>query len=111
MRFAAAALVLAATLVPASAWAATPAPVPSGLLMHRSPAGTFTNPGGHHASPKPMNGQGCIANHPNAAQVATNPITGKPQAQSIVQIPIGGGNSADATARAQQAHACAHYRT
>ncbi len=110
MRFAAAALVLAASFVPALAWAATPAPVPSGLLMHRSPAGTFSNPGAHRGSPA-MNGQGCIANHPNAGQVAMNPITGKPQAQSIVQIPIGGGNSAAATARAQQAHACAHYRT
>jgi hypothetical protein len=108
MRFVAAALLLAALLVPALAGAA-PSPLPSGLMEHRIPL-TTTYPGAHHRNPSSMGGAGCIAAHPNAGQTEINPITGKPQAAPIVAIPLTGGNVANATTRAGQAHACAHAR-
>jgi hypothetical protein len=58
-----------------------------------------------------MSGQGCISG-PTAvrAQNSINPITGRPQAATIVSIPIGKGSGdvASSTTRAQQAEACAH---
>jgi hypothetical protein len=60
-----------------------------------------------------MSGQGCISG-PTAvrAQNSLNPITGKPQAATIVSIPLGKGSGdiASATTRSQQAQACAHSR-
>jgi hypothetical protein len=60
-----------------------------------------------------MSGQGCISGPTaNRAQQEVNPITGKLMAAPIIQVPLskGGGSVADATTRAQQAHACAHGR-
>ena len=108
MRSVAAALLLTALLVPAVAGAA-PSPLPSGILEHKVPLSS-TYPGTHHRHPSSIGGAGCIAAHPNADQAAINPITGKPQAAPIVSIPLSGGNVADATTRAQQAHGCAHAR-
>jgi hypothetical protein len=110
MRSVAAALLLTAVLVPAVAHAApSPAPTASGVMERKVPLST-TYPGTHHRHPSSIGGAGCIAAHPNADQTAINPITGKPQAADIVSIPVTGGNVADSTARAQQAHACAHPR-
>jgi hypothetical protein len=60
-----------------------------------------------------MSGQGCISGPTaNRALQEVNPITGKLMAAPILEIPLtkGGGSVADATTRAQQAHACAHGR-
>jgi len=109
MRSVAAALILAALIAPAGARAASPSPAPTGAMYHKV-GNTFSNPGSHRANPPVMNGQGCIANHPNASQVAINPITGKEQAAPLVSIPIGGGSVSNASTRTQQAHACARPR-
>jgi hypothetical protein len=66
------------------------------------------NPGHYRNGQSKLTGAGCIGPRANAAQAATNPITGRPQAAPIVAIPIGGGNVATATNRAQQNQACLH---
>jgi hypothetical protein len=80
-------------------------------VQHQASPMRFTNPSGG-SGPHPMNGQGCIGPHANAAQTTINPINGKPQAATIVAIPLskGAGGVASATNRAQQAQACAQSR-
>jgi hypothetical protein len=102
-------LALALATVPAIA-GAKPSPHPSGALLHKVPR-TFANPAAG-AKVHSMNGRGCIAVHPNAEQTEVNPVTGKLRAAPVVSIPVTAhsGSVASATARAQQAHACAHSR-
>jgi hypothetical protein len=103
-------LFLAAALT-ASAFAQTDVDTPHkhNATMHKSTPMTFTNPA-LPANSKSMTGQGCIGQNANAGQTAINPITGKPQAATIVAIPVtnGSGTVASATTRSQQTTACAH---
>jgi hypothetical protein len=98
---------LLAAIAPGIAFGATPEPAASGTTSHKVPS-TLANPGSGNPKLHKMTGAGCIGPRVNAAQAATNPITGRPQAAPIVQIPIGGGNTAVATNRAQQNQACFH---
>jgi hypothetical protein len=70
---------------------------------------TFTNPSSKH-NLTTANGASCTRNAASAQQ-RINPITGQPQAATIVSIPItkGGGSVASATNRQQQLDACAHH--
>jgi hypothetical protein len=71
---------------------------------------TFTNPGSKHAHVlTPAGGSSCNRNA-TAAQQRINPITGQPQAATIVSVPIGSnaGTVASATNHQQQIEACAH---
>lgn len=85
----------------------------SSAYSKKIPVNTFNNPGSHGATPGTMSGQGCI-NGPtaNRAQTTVNPVNGKPQAATIVSVPLGKGSGsvANATTRQQQAEACAHTR-
>jgi hypothetical protein len=75
----------------------SPSPAPKATMFM-----TLTNPGARGS----INGGSC-ANRP--AVSTNNPITGQPQAQTIVSVPLtpGSGSVADATTRSQQAAACA----
>jgi hypothetical protein len=71
---------------------------------------TFTNPSSKHAHVlTPAGGSSCNRNAV-AAQQRVNPITGQPQAATIVSVPIGNnaGTVASATNHQQQIEACAH---
>jgi hypothetical protein len=94
-------------IAPGIASGATPDPAPSGVMQRKVPT-TFRNPGHYRHGQSKLTGAGCIGPRVNAAQAATNPITGRPQAAPIVAIPIGGGSIASATNRAQQNQACIH---
>jgi hypothetical protein len=97
-------------VVPVAAQA--PHPTPSLAGASRKVPLTLSNPNSS-SNTHAMSGQGCISGPTaNRAQQVINPVTGKPQAAPIVEIPIskGGGSVANATTRAQQAHACAHGR-
>jgi hypothetical protein len=108
----AAALALAVAVLPAAAALAapTPTPAPNTAIFQKVPV-TLSNPG-NSKIPPPAGGQVCIGPLANADLTNVNPITGKLQAAPLISIPIfGSGESiAQATARAQNAHACAHAR-
>jgi len=75
-----------------------------------SAVSTFTNPGSKHAHVlTPAGGSSCNRNA-TAAQQRVNPITGQPQAGTLVSVPIGNnaGTVASATNHQQQIDACAH---
>jgi hypothetical protein len=114
MRFAILLSVLTALAVVAPAAAQTPKPhgtPTSAAMMRKVPASNFVNPGNHPSKLGSMSGRGCISNPTaNRSLAAVNPINGHAQAAPIVSIPLGngGGSVANATTRAQQAHACAH---
>ncbi len=106
-------LVAAATAVPAGAQTARPTPSLPASYAKVHHVSTLTNPGAQRNKVLPMNGAGCTSGvMANKAQLAVNPINGQAQAAPIVSIPLtkGAGSVADATTRAQQAHACAHTR-
>jgi hypothetical protein len=81
----------------------SPHPHPS---TRATPFMTFSNPAGRG----PVNGTACSRTAMSSAQQRTNPITGQPQAATLVSVPItsGGGSVKSATAAQQQADACAH---
>jgi hypothetical protein len=112
MNIRAAGLALAVAFLPAIAVSAapTPAPVPSGVLFSKVPL-TFANPG-NGKLPPPASGQICIGPLANADLTNVNPITGKLQPAPFISIPLftSGESIAEATARAQNAHSCAHGR-
>jgi hypothetical protein len=112
MNIRAAGLALAVALLPAiTALAApTPLPVPSGVLFSKVPI-TFANPGSGKLPP-PANGQICIGPLANADMTNINPITGKLLGAPIISIPLftSGESIAEATARTQNSHSCAHGR-
>jgi len=70
-----------------------------------SPVMTFTNPSGL----SPAGGSACVRNG-IPAQQRVNPITGQPQAATIVSIPVTSqsGTMKSATNHQQQIEACAH---
>jgi hypothetical protein len=71
---------------------------------------TFTSPNSKHAHVlTPAGGSSCNRNA-TAAQQRINPITGQPQAATIVSVPVGSnaGTVASATNHQQQIDACAH---
>ena len=112
MRFALLLSALAVAAAAGPAVAQTPPPIHHHTaLEHPAKPMTLSNPGASNAQ-HPMTGQGCTGPHINAAQVANNPTTGRPNAAPIIQIPLGGGGGgvAGATSRAQNAHACAQSR-
>jgi hypothetical protein len=112
-RFAVVLSVLVAVAGAGRVAAQTPHATPTSAAMSQKvPAMNLTNPA-NRSNPHTMSGQGCISGPTaNRAQLAINPITGKLMADPIVEIPLtkGGGSVANATTRAQQAHACAHPR-
>jgi hypothetical protein len=69
---------------------------------------TFSNPAAKH-NLSSANGSSCVRNGV-AAQRHINPITGQPQAGTLVSIPLGrnSGTMASATNHQQQIEACAH---
>ncbi len=73
------------------------------------PIMTFTNPAAKHGVSS-ANGGSCIRRNAVAAQQRINPITGQPQAGTLVSVPItsGSGSIARATNHQQQIDACAH---
>ena len=83
----------------------TPRAVPS---AHPMPIMTFTNPAPKHGLSS-ASAQSCSRNA-TAAQQRVNPITGQPQAGTLVSIPItkGAGSLPSATNHQQQIEACAH---
>jgi hypothetical protein len=102
-------LAACAGAVPAGAQAPRPSVKPR---PHKTPVSSLSNPAGR-SNTHTMSGQGCISGpNANRAQLAINPVTGKPYGNAIVEVPLtkGGGSVANATTRAQQAHACAHSR-
>jgi hypothetical protein len=106
-------LVAAAVAVPADAQTAHPTPSSAANYAKVHHVGSLTNPGAQRNKVGTMNGAGCTSGAvANRSQLAVNPINGQAQAAPIVSIPLnkGGGSVADATTRAQQAHACAHTR-
>jgi hypothetical protein len=77
----------------------------------KTPFQAFTNPAGKGQSP--ANASLCNRSSVGAQQAQhVNPITGQPQASTIVSVPVtkGGGSIASATNRQQQVEACAHTR-
>jgi hypothetical protein len=113
MRFALLFPVLAlAAVAPAGAQTPGPHGTPtSSALIRKVPASNFVNPGNKASRVGPMSGQGCMSGPgANRALANVNPINGHAQTTPIIAIPIGkgGGSVANATTRAQQAHACAH---
>jgi hypothetical protein len=90
-----------------------PAHTPATTQPHASarPAAvtTFTNPGGKGRS-SPMSASACNR-APRNVPASVNPITGQPQAATIVSVPItkGGGSIANATSQKQTQEACAHH--
>jgi hypothetical protein len=106
-------VVAAATFAPAVAQPAHPKPTPAGHYGKVHHVTSLANPGAQRNKVGTMNGAGCMSGAmASRSQLAVNPINGKAQAAPIVSVPIGkgGGSVADATTRAQQAHACAHTR-
>jgi hypothetical protein len=117
-------VILVALAAPAGAQSAppnptvlTPPPLPSHAPVaahsphphpstRATPFMTFSNP----AAKGRTNGTACNRTAMTSAQQRTNPITGQPQAATIVSVPItsGGGSVKSATAAQQQADACAH---
>jgi len=101
--------VLAAMLAaPVSAQVATSTPMPQykhDAMYHKARPMTFTNPAG--GAPR-ASGASCMGNDANAAQTATNPVTNRPQAAPIVEVPVnpGGGSVVAATTHAQQTQTC-----
>jgi hypothetical protein len=124
LRWTALAAALAVSVAPASAQTMPPYPTvltPPPLPAHTaaaahsprphpstkaSPFMTFSNPSGHG----PVSSTACSRTAMSAQQQRTNPITGQPQAATIVSVPItsGSGSVKSATAAQQQAEACAH---
>ncbi len=110
------ALLTLLALLAAPAGAVTPSPQPSSAMPHSAMMhkvkNTLVNPGAQNAV-APMRGSGCIGPNANAAQTAINPITGQPQAATIVSVPLGSGSGtvASSTNHAQQSEACAHAHT
>jgi len=98
----------ATSLVPPPLPARTPhtvrSPHPHGS-GRPAPFMTFTNPSGL----SPAGGASCVRNG-IAAQQRINPITGQPQAATIVSIPVTShsGTMKSATNHQQQIEACAH---
>jgi hypothetical protein len=80
-----------------------PSPRPTAVM-------TFTNPAPKRGQQATANGTTCTRNGVAAQQQHINPITGQPQASTIVSVPITGGSGsiASATNRQQQLEACAH---
>ena len=113
-RFALVIAFLAAAGGAGPAAAQAPHATPTTAAMSRKvPGTTLSNPANRSTNPHAMSGQGCISGPTaNRAQQTVNPITGKAQAAPIVEVPLskGAGSVANATTRAQQAHACAHTR-
>jgi hypothetical protein len=112
MRFALILAVLVAGAAALPAAAQTPSPRPSGVMgAQKVPVKSLLNSPNNRSNTHSMSGQGCISG-PTAVrgQNSINPITGQPQAATIISIPItkGGGSVASSTTRAQQAEACAH---
>jgi hypothetical protein len=95
--------VLVAFLAPAAAQT----PPPHHPLPRKTPIMSITNPGGK--GQPTANGSFCNRNSV-AAQQRINPITGQPQAQTIVSIPVTNQTSsiAASTNHQQQLEACAH---
>jgi hypothetical protein len=112
MRFslAAGALVTLAAFAPAGAQTPSashsPAPHP-----HKTPFMTFANPAHGHGQPS-AGSSFCNRNSVAAQQQKINPITGQPQAQTLVSVPLTShaGSVPAATTRQQQLEACAHPR-
>jgi hypothetical protein len=96
-------LFAAALLAPAVAQT----PAPHHPAPHKTPFMTFTSPAGK--GQPTANSSFCNRNS-IAAQQRINPITGQPQAQTIVSVPITNRTSsvAAATTHQQQLEACAH---
>ena len=114
-RFALPLLILIATATAAPAVAQTAKPTPTSPVFYAKVkhVHNLTNPGKPSKNVGTMSGAGCQTGvMANKAQLAVNPINGQAQAAPIVSIPIGqgGGNIANATTKAQQAHTCAHTR-
>jgi hypothetical protein len=113
-RFALGLSILAVLANAVAAGAQTPHATPTSAAMSRKvPGTTLSNPANRSTNPHRMSGGGCISGPTaNRAHLAVNPVTGKKQATPIVEVPLskGAGSIADATTRAQQAHACAHAR-
>jgi hypothetical protein len=106
-------LVATTTAGPALAQTARPTPTSAANYAKVHHTMNLTNPGNQHHTVGNMGGAGCTTGAmANRAQLSVNPINGQAQAAPIVSIPLnkGGGNVADATTRAQQAHTCAHTR-
>jgi hypothetical protein len=106
-------LVAAATAGPAAAQTAHPTPTSAANYAKVHHTMSLTNPGKPSHNVGTMSGAGCTtAVMANRAQSSVNPINGQAQAAPIVSIPLGkgGGSVANATTKAQQAHACAHTR-
>jgi len=72
---------------------------------------TFTNPSSTKAGQTTAGGAVCNRNA-TAAQAHVNPITGQPQAATIVSVPLSKDSTtiAGSTNRRQQIEACAHPR-
>ena len=107
------ALVATATAAPALAQTAHPTPTSAADYARVHHTVNLTNPGKQSHNVGTMSGAGCTsAVMANRAQLSVNPINGQAQAAPIVSIPLskGGGSVANATTKAQQAHACAHTR-
>jgi hypothetical protein len=76
---------------------------------NKTPFQSFTNPAGKGQTT--ANGSVCNRQSVNAQQAQTvNPITGLPQASTIVSVPVtkGSGSIPNATNRQQQLQTCAH---
>ena len=124
MRSLAVALAIAAVVLAAPAGAQTNPPYPTVLTPPPLPAKTpgpahsahpaakatpfmtFSNPAGKG----PVNSTACSRTAMSAQQQHTNPITGQPQAATLVSVPVtkGGGSVKSATSAQQMADACAH---
>ncbi len=113
----------AETPVPDATTLIAPQPMPSPTHHHhhhdasaspgphasKKPFMTFTNPSSSKHGQPTASGASCTRNAASLPQ-RTNPITGQPQAATIVSVPLtkGGGSVASATNRQQQLDACAH---
>jgi hypothetical protein len=107
------ALLATATAAPAVAQTARPTPTSPVNYAKIKHVHNLVNPGKPTNNVGTMSGAGCQTGvMASKAQLAVNPINGQAQAAPFVSIPItkGGGNVANATTKAQQAHTCAHTR-
>jgi hypothetical protein len=106
------AFIALAGAVPAAAQAPAPSAHPTGAVgVRKVPVTNLQNPANRKTNGRTMSGQGCISGPTSVrAQNTINPVTGQPQAATIVSVPLGrgGGSVASATTRAQQTQACAH---
>jgi len=104
-------LVAVATAGPAAAQ--SPHATPTSAANYRKVPTSLSNPANRKNNAGTMSGAGCTSGvTANRSQLAVNPINGNAQAAPIVSVPLskGSGSVANATTRAQQAHACAHTR-